>query len=156
MSEKIRIYLDFDGTVTALAPGAEHGRTITVDGETIPIRKLNWILETTREPTNEIVWATHREDDIHHVVSLINSTKYWADWCYHFPRFPHLTFTDPTGSKVKDIIAHYEANPCRDALVMDDAFTPDEIKTLNDAGLTVVEFHNAIASTTHLPDGKKA
>mgnify|MGYP003605536423 CR=1 FL=1 len=136
-----RIYLDFDGVVSPLVPCREHGLLLAVNGDCIPVSVLVDFRSNSR--AEEIIWATHREDAVYDVTDRIG-----------WPRFPHLTFTDPTGSKVKDILAHYTANPCNSAVVFEDSLTTAEIQALNAAGLTVRLFDNCIHQSTHRPEGK--
>lgn len=138
-----RIYLDFDGVVSPIVPGLEHGSLVAVSGDCISLDKLSTLKKHSRTPGIEVMWATHREDAVYDVTDPLG-----------LPRFPHLTFTDPTGSKVKDIIAHYTANPCDHAEVFEDSLTTAEIQALNAAGLTVRLFDNCIHQSTHKPEGK--
>lgn len=140
MSQKSRIYLDFDGVVNALNPDALHGLyadTLTVGDAVIP-RTWGQIIEDLPGRGTEIIWATHREDDVYT----------YTDQLY-LPRHPHLVFTDPTGSKVKDIIAHYQANPCDEAVVYEDSLTSPEIEALNAAGLDVEIYENTRLMSIH-------
>lgn len=133
-----RIYLDFDGVVSPIVPGVEHGSLVAAAGDYISADRLNTLERHSRAPGIEIVWATHREDVVYDITDQLG-----------LPRFPHLTFTDPTGSKVNDIIAHYAANPCGYAVVFEDSLTSTEIQALNAAGLTVRLFDNCIYQSTH-------
>ena len=140
MSPTIRFYLDFDGVVNALNPDALRGLwadTLTVGDAVIP-RTWAHIIEDLPGPGVEIIWATHREDDVYTYTDLLG-----------LPRFPHLTFTDPTGSKVSDIIAHYQANPCDEAIVCEDSLTSAEIQELNAAGLCVEMYENTRRISVH-------
>ena len=139
----MRIYLDFDGVVSPLAPGAEHGLMIAVAGDCIPLDRLSALQLDISRPGLKVVWATHREEGVYDVTDLLR-----------LPRLPHLTFTDPTGSKVKDILAHYTANPCDYAVVYEDSLTGAEIQALTAAGLTVRLFDNCIHQSTHEPEGE--
>ena len=136
-----RIYLDFDGVVSPIVPGLEHGSLVAVAGDCISVDRLNTLKRHSRAPRIEVMWATHREDAVYDITDQLG-----------LPRFPHLTFTDPTGSKVKDILAHYTANPCNSAVVFEDSLTTAEIKTLTAAGLTVRLFDNCIYQSTHEPE----
>lgn len=147
-----RIYLDFDGTMTALNPKPEHGETITIDGEVMPILRAKWLDAKAQDENYEIIWASHREEDVHHFVNMLNEQCDQARITAPIPTFPHLTFTDPTGSKMKDIIAHYAENPCDYAVVFEDSLTTAEIKALTDAGLIVELFDNGIHQSTHHPE----
>lgn len=140
MSPQTRIYLDFDGVVNALNPDALNGLytdTLTVGDAVIP-RTWAQIIEDLPGPGVEIIWATHREEDVYT----------YTDQLY-LPRHPHLVFTDPTGSKVKDIIAHYQANPCKEAVVYEDSLTSAEIEALNAAGLCVEMYENTRPMSSH-------
>lgn len=140
MSQKSRIYLDFDGVVNALNPDKLHGLyadTMTVGDAVIP-RTWAQIIEDLPGRGTEIIWASHREDDVYTYTDQLG-----------FPRYPHLVFTDPTGSKVKDIIAHYQANPCQEATVYEDSLTSAEVEALNAAGLGVEMHHNTRAVSFH-------
>lgn len=140
MSQKSRIYLDFDGVVNSLNPDKLHGLyadTMTVGDAVIP-RTWAQIIEDLPGRGTEIIWATHREDDVYTYTDQLG-----------LPRYPHLTFTDPTGSKVKDIIAHYEANPCDEAVVYEDSLTTAEIEALNAAGLDVEMYENTQLLSVH-------
>ena len=136
-----RIYLDFDGVVSPIVPGVEHGTLLAVNGDVVPVDSVYELGNSPNFPDLEFVWATHREDSVYDVTDQLG-----------LPRFPHLTFTDPTGSKVKDILAHYTANPCAYAVVFEDSLTTAEIKALNAAGLTVRLFDNCIYQSTHKPE----
>lgn len=138
-----RIYLDFDGVVSPIVPGLEHGPLIAVAGDCISADKLNTLKRHSRSPGIEVMWATHREDDVYVVSDQLG-----------LPRLPHLTFTDPTGSKVTDIIAHYTANPCDYAAVFEDSLTTAEVKALNAAGVAVELFDNCTHQSTHKPEGE--
>lgn len=138
-----RIYLDFDGVVSPIVPGLEHGPLIAVAGDCISADKLNILKRHSRSPGIEVMWATHREDAVYDVTDPLG-----------LPRFPHLTFTDPTGSKVKDILAHYTENPCDSAVVFEDSLTGAEVKALTAAGLTVRLFDNCMRQSTHKPEGE--
>lgn len=140
MSLENRIYLDFDGVLNALNPDAltgVHAATLTVGDAAIP--KI-WAesIEYLQTLGTEIIWATHREDDVYTYTDQLG-----------LPRHPHLTFTDPTGSKVSDIIAHYQANPCSSAKVCEDSLTSAEIEALNAAGLDVWMYENTLAISFH-------
>lgn len=150
----IRIYLDFDGTLTALNPKPDHGETITIDGEVMPVLRAKWLDAKAQDENYEIIWATHREEDVHHFMNMLNSQRDQARITTPIPTFPHLTFTDPTGSKVKDIIAHRDANPCQTSIVIDDALTDSEIKELTAAKICVLEFDNAIHVKSHFPEAE--
>lgn len=134
-----RIYLDFDGVISPVYPGLEHGPLLAVNGDCILVSVLVDFRSNSRE--EEIIWATHREDAVYDVTDPLG-----------LPRFPHLTFTDPTGSKVKDILAHYTSNPCDYAVVFEDSLTGAEVKALTDAGLIVELFDNCIHQATHKPE----
>lgn len=136
-----RIYLDFDGVVSPIYPNIEHGPLFAVGGDCVPARIVNEFRSTSL--AEEIIWATHREDDVY----VVSDHFGW-------PRFPHLTFTDPTGSKVKDIIAHHTANPCDYAVVFEDSLTGAEVKALNAAGITVRLFKDCMQQSTHKPEDK--
>lgn len=138
-----RVYLDFDGVVSPIYPKLEHGPLLAVNGDVVLVGVVDALKVHASTPGAEIVWATHREDDV-----------YVASDQLGLPRLPHLTFTDPTGSKVNDIIAHYTANPCNSAVVYEDSLTTAEIKALTAAGLTVWLFDNCIHQSTHKPEGK--
>ena len=138
-----RIYLDFDGVVSPIVPGLEHGPLVAVAGDCISVDKLNTLKRHSRTPGIEVIWATHREGAVYDVTDQLG-----------LPRVPHLTFTDPTGSKVKDILAHYTTNPCDSAVVFEDSLTGAEIKALTGAGLTVRLFDNCIRQSTHRPEDK--
>lgn len=138
-----RIYLDFDGVVAPIYPNLEHGAILAVNGDCIPVSAIDALKAHISAPGMEIIWATHRENDVYAVTDQLG-----------LPRLPHLTFTDPTGSKVKDIIAHYTANPCNYAVVYEDSLTSSEIQALNAAGITVRLFDNCIHQSTHNPEGK--
>lgn len=135
-----RIYLDFDGVISPVYPGLEHGPLLAVNGDCILVSVLVDFRSNSRE--EEIIWATHREDSVYDVTDQLG-----------LPRFPHLTFTDPTGSKVKDILAHYTSNPCDYAVVFEDSLTTTEIQALTAAGLIVELFDNCIHQATHEPEG---
>lgn len=140
MSPESRIYLDFDGVVNALNPDKLHGLyadTMKVGDAVIP-RTWAQIIEDLPGRGTEIIWATHREDDVYT----------YTDQLY-LPRHPHLVFTDPTGSKVKDIIAHYQANPCDEAVVYEDSLTSAEVEALNAAGLDVEIYQNTQPMSFH-------
>lgn len=140
MSPESRIYLDFDGVVNALNPDKLHGLyadTMTVGDAVIP-RTWAQIIEDLPGRGTEIIWATHREDDVYT----------YTDQLY-LPRHPHLVFTDPTGSKVKDIIVHYRANPCDEAVVYEDSLTSAEIEALNAAGLCMEMYENTQPLSAH-------
>lgn len=140
MTPENRIYLDFDGVVNALNPDALHGLyadTMTVGDAVIP-RTWGQIIEDLPGRGTEIIWATHREDDVYTYTDLLG-----------LPRYPHLTFTDPTGSKVKDIIAHYQASPCDEAVVYEDSLTSAEIEALTAAGLCVEIYENTQPISIH-------
>lgn len=133
MSQQTRIYLDFDGVVNALNPDALRGvyaDTLSVGDAVIP---RVWVqnIEDLSERGVEIIWATHREEEVYFYTDQLG-----------LPRYPHLTFTEPTGSKVKDILAHYQANPCERATVYEDSLTFVEIKALRAAGLCVEIYMN--------------
>lgn len=136
-----RIYLDFDGVVSPIVPGLEHGQLLALGGDCVPEAFVAYFGSRELSTGAEIIWATHREEDVY----VVSDHFSW-------PRFPHLTFTDPTGSKVKDIIAHYTANPCNSAVVFEDSLTSTEIQALNAAGLTVRLFDNCIYQSTHKPE----
>lgn len=136
-----RIYLDFDGVVSPIVPGVQHGLLVAVEGDCVPASIIDDFRDSNR--AEEIVWATHREGAVYDITDQLG-----------FPRFPHLTFTDPTGSKVKDILTHYTANPCDYAVVFEDSLTTAEIKALTAAGLIVELFDNGIHQSTHEPEGK--
>ena len=135
-----RIYLDFDGVVSPIVPGAQHGLLVAVEGDCVPVGTLDDFKSTIRDPEIEVVWATHREGAVYDITDQLG-----------LPRLPHLTFTDPTGSKVKDIIAHYTANPCDYAVVFEDSLTTAEIKALTAAWLIVELFDNCVHQSTHEP-----
>lgn len=140
MSQKSRIYLDFDGVVNALNPDTLHGSyadTMTA-GDAVISRTWGQLLEILPSIGVEVIWATHREDDVYTYTDLLG-----------LPRHPHLKFTDPTGSKVKDIIAHYQAHPCRLAKVCEDSLTSAEIQALNAAGLDVEMYENTQPMSIH-------
>lgn len=143
MTHKTRIYLDFDGVLNLLAPTEElfndATNTVCVADAVIPGPHARWLSDVTRDPAFEIIWATHREDDIHHYTDQLG-----------LPRLPHLTFTDPTGSKVKDILAHYQANPCKYAEVWEDSLTSLEILDLTDAGVNVRIYQNTELQEAHI------
>lgn len=136
-----RTYLDFDGVTSPIYPGLEHGALLTVNGDVVPLDILDDLKCHISNPEIEVIWATHREDSVYDVTDQLG-----------LPRFPHLTFTDPTGSKVKDILAHYTANPCDYAVVFEDSLTGAEVKALTSAGLTVRLFDNCIYQSTHEPE----
>ena len=136
-----RTYLDFDGVISPIYPGLEHGALLAVNGDVVPLDILDDLKCHISNPEIEVIWATHREEDVYVVSDQLG-----------LPRFPHLTFTDPTGSKVKDIIAHYTANPCDSAVVYEDSLTTAEIKALTAAGLIVELFDNCIYQSTHEPE----
>lgn len=133
-----RIYLDFDGVVAPIYPRPEHGAILAVNGDCIPVSAIDALKAHISAPGMEIIWATHREDDVYAVTDQLG-----------LPRLPHLTFTDPTGSKVKDIITHYSVNPCDYATVYEDSLTAAEIEALNAAGLTVKLFEDCRHTATH-------
>lgn len=140
MSKETRIYLDFDGVLNALNPDAltgVHAATLTVGDAVIP-KVWAEILEDLPGRGTEIIWATHREDDVYTYTDQLG-----------LPRYPHLTFTDPTGSKVSDIIAHYRAHPCDEAVVYEDSLTSAEIQALNAAGLGVRMYENTRPISFH-------
>lgn len=139
----LRIYLDFDGVVSPNLPGIEHGPMLAVEGDCVQLEALGALEKYSSNPGIEIIWATHREEFVHDITDQLG-----------IPRHPHLTFTDPTGSKVKDIIAHYTAHPCDYAVVFEDSLTGAEVEALNDAGITVRLFDNCIHQSTHEPEGK--
>ena len=135
-----RIYLDFDGVVNALNPDAlngSHADTMTVGDAVIP-RIWAEVFEYLPHLGVEIIWASHREEEVYFYTDQLG-----------LPRYPHLTFTDPTGSKVKDIIAHYQANPCKAAKVCEDSLTSAEIEALNAAGLDVWMYENTKPISVH-------
>lgn len=136
-----RTYLDFDGVVSPIVPGVEHGTLLAVNGDVVPVDSVYELGNIPNFPDLELVWATHREDAVYDITDQLD-----------IPRYPHLTFTDPTGSKVKDILAHYTANPCDYAEVREDSLTTAEIKALTAAGLTVRLFDNCIHQSTHEPE----
>lgn len=139
-----RVYLDFDGVVNALNPGALHGLnaiTLTIGDAVIP-RVWFAILEEFHSHGLEIIWVSHREENVYFYTDQLG-----------LPRHPHLVFTDPTGSKVKDIIAHFQANPCQEATVYEDSLTSAEIEALNAAGLGVEMHHNTRALSFHPAGG---
>ena len=138
-----RIYLDFDGVVSPIYPGLEHGTLLAVNGDVVTVGFVNQLKNITNLLQSEFVWATHREDAVYDVTDPLG-----------IPRYPHLTFTDPTGSKVSDILAHYTANPCDYAVVFEDSLTTAEIKALTTAGLTVRLYDNGIHQSTHEPEGE--
>ena len=137
----MRIYLDFDGVVSPIVPDVKHGLMIAVAGDCISLDSLNALKKYSHTGGVETVWATHREESVYDITDQLG-----------LPRLPHLTFTDPTGSKVKDIIAHYVANPCDSAVVFEDSLTGAEVKALTAAGLTVRLFDNCIHQSTHEPE----
>ena len=139
----MRIYLDFDGVVSPIVPSVEHGTLLAVNGDTVTVGFVNQLKNITNLLQSEFVWATHREGAVYDVTDQLG-----------IPRYPHLTFTDPTGSKVSDIIAHYAANPCGYAVVFEDSLTGAEVEALNDAGLTVRLFDNGIHQSIHEPEGE--
>ena len=136
-----RIYLDFDGVISPIYPGLEHGALLAVNGDVVPLDILDDLKAHISNPEIEVIWATHREDDVYVVSDQLR-----------LPRLPHLTFTDPTGSKVSDILAHYTANPCDYAVVYEDSLTTAEVKALTTAGLVVELFDNCIHQSTHKPE----
>lgn len=140
MSPENRIYLDFDGVVNALNPDTltgVHTSTLTI-GDAVISRIWVEIFGYLQNLGTEIIWATHREDDVYTYTDLLG-----------LPRYQHLTFTDPTGSKVSDIIAHYQANPCSSAKVCEDSLTSAEIQALNAAGLDVWMYENTQPISFH-------
>ena len=137
-----RTYLDFDGVISPIYPGLEHGALLAVNGDVVPLDILEDLKTLICNPELEVIWATHREDDVYVVSDQLG-----------LPRLPHLTFTDPTGSKVSDILAHYTENPCDSAVVYEDSLTGAEVKALTAAGLTVRLFDNCIYQSTHEPEG---
>lgn len=139
-----RTYLDFDGVVSPIVPGVEHGTLLDVNGDAVSVDFVYELGNIPNFPDLEVIWATHREEAVYDVTDSLG-----------LPRSPHLTFTDPTGSKVKDILAHYTENPCDYAAVNDDSLTSTEIEALNAAGLTVRLFDNSIYQSTHGPEGKQ-
>lgn len=139
-SVSARVYLDFDGVIASLDPGDE--QRLTIDGTSIPLHRALWLRAKVCEPDTEVIWVSHREEEVH----------FYAD--HIIPgRLPNLKFTDPTGSKVKDIISHYQANPCEQAFVCEDSLTSAEIEALNQAGITVVEYENTFATGMHPAGG---
>lgn len=140
---RTRIYLDFDGVISPIYPGLEHGTLLAVNGDVVPRGVVAALKVNIRNPEVEVIWATHREEDVYVVSDQLD-----------LPRLPHLTFTDPTGSKVKDILAHYTANPCDSAVVFEDSLTGAEVKALTAAGLTVRLFDNCMRQSTHKPEDK--
>lgn len=138
-----RTYLDFDGVVSPIVPGVEHGTLLAVNGDVVPVDSVYELKNGPNFPDLELVWATHREDAVYDITDQLD-----------IPRYPHLTFTDPTGSKVKDIIAHYTANPCDYAEVREDSLTTAEIEALTAAGLTVRLYDNGIHQSIHEPEGQ--
>lgn len=148
-----RFYLDFDGVINALRPLPEHGPILEFEDATIPALQAAWLGRKVQEPGVEIVWATHRETDVHNYMQALNNPETWGEhWQeaqqFRFPTdLPHLTFTDPTGSKLKDILAHYQASPVNRALVMEDSLASWEVEALVEAGLEVLLFDNALPIT---------
>ena len=138
MTHKNRIYLDFDGVLNLLDPAGNETGIVRVGNAVIPAQHARWLADVTRDPAFEIIWATHREDDVYTYTDLL-----------HLPRLPHLTFTDPTGSKVKDILAHYQANPCNHAEVWEDSLTSLETLDLTDAGISVRIYQNTELQELH-------
>lgn len=126
-----RIYLDFDGVINIFYKTEEHGETIDVD-DAILCKDYVDFLQNVDDGT-EVVWISHREDDVYHYTDQLG-----------IPRYPYLVFTDHTGSKVSDIIKHYTENPCEEATVHEDSLTSQEIDRLLDEGINVVMYHNAL------------
>ena len=139
----IRIYLDFDGVISPTMPDVKHGLMIAVAGDCISLDSLNTLKKSIHTGGFETVWATHREESVYDITDQLG-----------LPRLPHLTFTDPTGSKVKDIIAHYTANPCSYAMVHEDSLTAAEIEALTEAGLAVRMFDNCVIQSRYEPEDK--
>lgn len=133
-----RIYLDFDGVINALNPDALSGEFLGISDAFIPEKRASWLRELIGLPGVEIVWATHREEGIYQYSETLG-----------LPRLPYLTFTDPTGSKTKDLIAHYQKYPCAQGEVHDDSLTTAERKALTAAGLSVVEYMNTQLIASH-------
>lgn len=128
MSNHQRIYMDFDGVINALDPSTLYGfhtDTVTVDDAIIPRICID-TLRSLHGSGIEIIWISHREDDVYFYTDQLG-----------LPRHPHLTFTDPTGSKVKDIIAYQQAHPELKSVIWEDSLTQQEIEALNDAGICV-------------------
>lgn len=126
-----RVYLDFDGVVNIFDKTLVHGDVIDVD-DYVSIHKCNIDFLSNLDDDTEIVWISHREEDVYYYTDQLG-----------IPRYPYLVFTDPTGSKVSDIIKHYTENPCDEATVHEDSLTSQEIGRLLDEGINVVMYHNA-------------
>lgn len=127
-----RIYLDFDGVINIFDKTLEHGDVVDVDDYVSIAKKDIEFLSNIGDDT-EIVWISHREDDVYHYTDQLGISRH-----------PYLVFTDPTGSKVSDIIKHYTENPCVEATVHEDSLTSQEIDRLLDEGINVVMYHNTL------------
>lgn len=135
-----RHYLDFDGVINIFVKTLEHGDVVDVD-DYVSIAKKDIEFLSNIDDNTEIVWISHREDDVYHYTDQLG-----------IPRYPYLVFTDPTGSKVSDIIKHYTENPCDEAAVHEDSLTSQEIDSLLDEVINVVMYNNALVCEVF--DGK--
>lgn len=127
-----RHYLDFDGVINIFSKIPEHGETTDLD-DYVSISEDNIKFLLNLDDSTEIIWISHREDDVYHYTDQLG-----------IPRYPYLVFTDPTGSKVSDIIKHYRENHCEEATVHEDSFTSQEIEMVLDEGINVIMYYNAL------------
>lgn len=141
MSIGNRIYLDFDGVINIFYKTELHGETVTVD-DALLCKDYVDFLQNVDDGT-EIVWISHREDDVYHYTDQLG-----------IPRYPYLVFTDHTGSKVSDIIKHYTENLCEEATVHEDSLTSSEINKLRNEGISVILYHNALKQEVVIVPGK--
>lgn len=127
-----RHYFDFDGVINIFDKTLVHRDVVDVD-DYVSIAKKDIDFLSNNDDNTEIVWISHREDDVYHYTDQLG-----------IPRYPYLVFTDPTGSKVSDIIKHYRENHCEEATVHEDSFTSQEIEMVLDEGINVIMYYNAL------------
>lgn len=120
-----RIYLDFDGVVAPVRPKVEREEDWVAVNMPITGRELvhKEVLDFLRSTKAEIVWISHRDsEDLQRFTEIVG-----------LPTYRHLTFNDPTGSKVQAIWDDLRANSledAEDAVVIDDELTEEEIQDL--------------------------